>query len=437
MNAPRLPHASRRSVVTLIALTVALASVAGIASAHGRRGRSRHSLSGTVAAIDAASSSFTLSTRGGKTITVQTNEATTFTKTVQATVADATAGKFVVAWGERPDEESLAAEKLAIVDTTGAHHGRSDDERVAGWVVSNDGSTLTVDVDKDGTADETVTTTADTRVWRTYSTTFSELAVGDLVRVKGRRTAEGTFLARAVHIGGKAPKEPKPTPTPTASPATATKVSDASSDSAGERVRVSGRIASVGDGSFTIAKGESSKTVTWSGATTFIETVGATLADVNAGDRISAWGYTRDDGPMFAKFVHLREVASEEATEFSSHKGWNGFVLGRVTSVDRDRGLIAVQTARGSRAVAVNDDTLMTRTKPGSSSDLAVGRFVKVVGTAADDGTIEATKVHVIATPARPAGLRRTGDSGDRDWSGDGDRSWSGDRDGRRRSGGR
>ncbi len=422
---------NRRLIVAVaLAATVTLA-FASVTSAHGRGGRHRHSVSGVVTSIDSTAASFVVTKHSGKTVTVATTERTSFVKTVPATVAEAVVGAFVVARGDRPDDSSLAAEKLAIIQTTPAPRAKSRDDKVAGTVVSNDGSTLTVDTDGDATADETVTTTADTAVTRTHSTTFAALATGDLVRVKGRRAENGTFVARSVSIGGKAPA---PAATPSVSPVVRPafhSASDASGDDAAEPVRLRGRIASVGDGSFTISAYHATKTVTFSSATKFLTTVDATLANVNAGDKISASGLRRDDGTLVARRVRLHEASAEDTRDGFGDEGRFAAVSGVVSGVDAANGLITVATAKGDQVVAVTENTIMTRTRAGSAADLAVGRPAMVVGTLAGDGSIAAEKVHIDASTGRAT---RFDFGGDRfrdnrfDWGRDG--GWDGNRDG-------
>lgn len=461
---PIRPGGRRRPIVAAaIVAGVLVAGWTGVAAAGGNHGgdhgaghRHGFGLSGMVASVDDATRSFTVTKHSGRTVTVGTTAATTYVDTVDATVADAVAGTFVMAKGGwedaqqaddhqgddnqaddvKADNGALAADRLSIVQTSGEHKGRVGDEFVAGTVLGNaataTGRILAIDVDGDSTPDQSVTTTDATKVTRTFDTTFSDVDVNDLVTVKGWRTGPGSFTALRVALHGTgSPATPEATTTTSSSTSTSststtstTKPSTTTTTApqpkvtpvATEPAAARGVIASVGNAVFTLTKHDETITVHTAAGTTYLKTVDATLADV-AGQQVTVKAVSHEGDTVVAGAIRIHATASEDRHDGFCDDGVEG-VSGVASNVDTNAGTFTV----AGHTVMVNADTVITNTIPGSFADLAVGKTAKVFGTRQADGSIAAAIVHVDLSTHHAGGFTHTGT-----WDGSHDGTWDGD----------
>ncbi len=315
-----------RLAVAAICLLAGVLATGSVAAAH-ERGRDQaekrqaSAVNGVV--IEVASPNFSIERRNGSRVVVATNDSTSYAKTVHAAVADATTGEFVVAKGESSDDgAAIHARHIHIFsggDTADAYRrGRHSRNGVAGRVLTNDGSTLTVAA---GDQIVTVTTDADTRVKETTPAGFGDLAVGQTVHAAGQRTGETTFAARRVHIHPAASPEPKSadgarpdeSTAPPPPPENGQRPPAADETSPGKPrgdVRTKGMISAIDAPAFTLERGnrEGPVRVVTNDATTFVihrddTTSRGSFADLRVGDGAYVEGTVTEDGALLATRV--------------------------------------------------------------------------------------------------------------------------------------
>lgn len=202
-----------RRIVSPLAVVVVGLSVAGatIAGAAPEERQQQRRVRGVVSEV--GDSSFSVQMGRSRSVRVTTSSTTTYRKVDAASVADATAGTPVRVRGTRSESGTLAAQVVEIVVSRQPSADRAaapreprpsaspDRGHVAGRVVSNDGSTLTVATRGGETV--TVTTSSSTRVVRVSAATAADVVRGTQVAVQGTGTPEG-FAADRVEIGAPA-----------------------------------------------------------------------------------------------------------------------------------------------------------------------------------------------------------------------------------------
>lgn len=307
------------SGVTLLGGGIAVAAGGGPG---GRHHRGHHGIAGTVTAV--TDPTFAVDRRNGDAAVVTTTPDTKYFETVDATVADATVGSFVVVRGERTedgDNVTVAAKHIHIrpAPAEGVHRPRG------GTVLTNDGSTLTVQ--RGNGKIITVTTTADTKVRKTTAATFDDIDVGEFVHVRGERTGDNTATAKAVDIDDSTrpakPERPAPPANEAAASAPASEnaqgvpvsATETASDDAprrpapGSSVRVGGQIASIDGTTFVLRHRERQITVQTTDATIFKvrhadgTVTDGSFADLAAGNRVMVAGTVQEDGSLLAEKV--------------------------------------------------------------------------------------------------------------------------------------
>lgn len=186
---------------------------------------------------------------------------------------------------------------------------------------------------------------------------------------------------------------------------------------------VSGPIASVGSGSFTVTANSATDTVTYTGSTTFDRTAAGSLADVTAGSCVSVVETSGSDaatGSVDAGSVRISAPVNGSCTAGSGGAGGfpggggqrptarpsgapgggggfggggqrAGMLVGSVASVTGSSFIVTVTptgSSSGTQAttttnVTVSGSTTYTVTKAASAADLAVGACARVVDAAA------------------------------------------------------
>lgn len=169
-----------------------------------------------------------------------------------------------------------------------------------------------------------------------------------------------------------------------------------------------GVVTAIDEPTFTVARGDESRTIVTDDDTRFAKTVDAALAEAGPGTFVGAHGRPADDGAVTARLVHIRpapeptgdRAADAKARPDRRHRR-GAHVHGTVVS--NDGSTLVVETPAGeTRTVDTVDATRVLRTFRTDFDELAVDDRVRIFGSAGDDGTMAARSVHIVAA-ARPA----------------------------------
>jgi hypothetical protein len=155
-------------------------------------------------------STLTLSTFGGKTVTVKTTSATAVTKSVAGKLADISSGDSVTVIGSLSGS-TLSAQQVVDGATEaagpssggGGPPGSTTQTMVSGKVATVSSGSFTVTKSGGGTV--TVRTSSKTRVRDIKASDVSALAVGQTVAVTGATASDGTVTATAIQQGPAGP----------------------------------------------------------------------------------------------------------------------------------------------------------------------------------------------------------------------------------------
>jgi hypothetical protein len=369
---PRRRPLRRLAVATVVVASCALVS-GGVAFAHadgsddaaphasstGERPAARHGALGTVASVDGTT--FVLTTRDGRGLTVTTSDATSFRVKRVTTVADVAVGSTIVVKGSPSDDGVIDARWITVVPTTSTD---GDSSTVpGGWwrwrhgltgdVTAVDGATGLLTVETAG-GPVTVRAGADTVVHRSSDGTIADVAAGAFVVVHGSYADDGTFAADRVKVlpaASSPPPEPAPAaPTTTVvdttttvpipeTPSTEPPTTETPDAPAPDATVVQGSVVAVLGTTLTVSTPDGALVAVITDAdTTFglkdcdrdgggSQDAAATLADVVVGADVKVAGTVQPDGSVLATRVVLdagHDADGRSPSGRDGDGGWSG-----------------------------------------------------------------------------------------------------------------
>ena len=231
-----------------------------------------------------------------------------------------------------------------------------------------------------------------------------------------RYTLARMVIAAALSLAAMALAACAPTPSTTATTAATppvTKPSPAATGLGADRSRPgsSGTITQIEGATITVDNPQGQTRVTVMASTSIQKTVAAAAADLKVGQTVSVAGSTEASGDVVATRISLRQQnAGQEGFAPASGTGPNpgsrtgrpgdnggaglgrGGVLGTIAAVSANS-LTLTTIQSQSVTVRITPETALDKVVSGSLSDLKVGDFVLVAGTAAQNGNIEAVSI--------------------------------------------
>jgi cytoskeletal protein CcmA (bactofilin family) len=284
--------AHRKMTVALFALLFLLGGALTACSSSGSG-----ALTGTVASIDSAASSFTLTpeqaSANATTVTVRVNSGTAFRGALHS-LSDLAVGMVVKVQGSAASS-AFSATQVEDQDQNDDHGRDGQHDEFKGTAGTIDSATTSFDLTLADGSKRHVTTDAQTEFEGTLHS-FADLAVGQRVEVKGAVQADTSILASSVEGDNEE--------------------NDNNEDA--HEIEGTGPVLSVGGNSFVMELSQRQVTVIVSSATDFDGGLHS-LADLKVGMQVEIKGALQSNGAIAASQVH-----GEDNHDGDGHGGDNG-----------------------------------------------------------------------------------------------------------------